>query len=239
MKRQQVFEKLALVEDPELDQSLTELGFVHEVKVSEDEVWVSFRLPTFWCSPNFAFIMAEDIRDRVSELPWVSQVHVDLVDHCASEDINDGVANNKSFNSTFKTPSDGELKELRRKFRVKAFLARQERVYRYLVNRDVPVSNILCLSEKELAAFPSLDDEGKKLTTRYLAIRKEFHLSDDSHSLAFTDMNGTALKEESLPQYLLESKRTRISQEFNANYCRGLLNARYGLTKPVEQGASK
>jgi hypothetical protein len=39
-------------------------------------VEVVFRLPTYWCSPNFAFIIAEDIQKYVSELEWVRSVKV-------------------------------------------------------------------------------------------------------------------------------------------------------------------
>ena len=51
--------------DPELDEPVTDMGFVEAVSVTgraAGAVQVSFRLPTYWCSPNFAFLMADDIK---------------------------------------------------------------------------------------------------------------------------------------------------------------------------------
>lgn len=79
-KEQQVYKQLDKVYDPELDQPLTELGFIDHTKIHDDQVEVVFRLPTYWCSPNFAFIMAEDIRTCVSRLEWVREVKVNLID---------------------------------------------------------------------------------------------------------------------------------------------------------------
>ncbi len=69
-KEQQVYKQLDQVYDPELDQPLTELGFIDHTKIDGNQVQVVFRLPTYWCSPNFAFIMAEDIRTSISQLEW-------------------------------------------------------------------------------------------------------------------------------------------------------------------------
>ncbi|MCS5599972.1 MAG: iron-sulfur cluster assembly protein, partial [Rhodospirillales bacterium] len=66
--RDEVDQQLAKVYDPELDQPLTELGFIGGVDIAGDKVTVRFRLPTYWCAANFAYMMASDIRERVSEL---------------------------------------------------------------------------------------------------------------------------------------------------------------------------
>ena len=81
MRRDEVYGQLGKVYDPELDQPLTELGFIGGVSIDGNTVAVHFRLPTFWCAANFAFMMAADIRERVSELPWVERVDVQLQDH--------------------------------------------------------------------------------------------------------------------------------------------------------------
>ena len=63
----EVLARLAAVTDPELDEPVTALGFVERVAVAADgTVTVDFRLPTFWCAANFAYMMAEDMRDAVS-----------------------------------------------------------------------------------------------------------------------------------------------------------------------------
>lgn len=61
---------LAEVYDPELDTPITELGFVNEVQIAADgHVTVTYTVPTFWCAPNFVFMMSQDIRDEVGRVP--------------------------------------------------------------------------------------------------------------------------------------------------------------------------
>ena len=75
---------LDAVTDPELDQSVVDLGFITEMEVDGDRVAVAFRLPTYWCSAGFAWIMAEDMRAALTRLPWVASAEVRLVDHFAA-----------------------------------------------------------------------------------------------------------------------------------------------------------
>src|ERR1700730_588939 len=129
----EVWSRLAEVSDPELDESIVVLGFVASADVSDGHVVIRFRLPTYWCSPNFAFLMACDIRDRVSELAWVRVVRVELLDHCTAESINDGIASRRSFEEMFRDETTGDLVQLRLLFRRKAFMARQERLLKQLL----------------------------------------------------------------------------------------------------------
>ena len=74
-RESEVWRQLGTVNDPELDESVTELRFVTAVAVSPaGAVDVTFRLPTYWCAANFAFLMAEDMRQAVASLPWVTEV---------------------------------------------------------------------------------------------------------------------------------------------------------------------
>lgn len=134
--RDEVNQQLAKVYDPELDQPLTELGFIGGVDIAGDKVTVRFRLPTYWCAANFAYMMSSDIRERVSELPWVKRVDVLLQDHFHDEEINEGIKNGKTFLATF-PDATGSLDDLRETFRVKAFQARQERVLRWLIRKGL------------------------------------------------------------------------------------------------------
>ena len=52
---------------------------------------VAFRLPTYWCSPNFAFLMAEGIAREVARLPWVTRGSVRLEDHMYADEVNAAV----------------------------------------------------------------------------------------------------------------------------------------------------
>src|SRR5262249_62124555 len=53
-----VLAALDAVRDPELDEPITSLGFVSSCTVSADgDAQVRLRLPTYFCAPNFAFLM--------------------------------------------------------------------------------------------------------------------------------------------------------------------------------------
>jgi metal-sulfur cluster biosynthetic enzyme len=220
-----VFEKISLVYDPELDKSVLEMDFIEEVKISGSMVTVLMRLPTYWCSPNFAFIMAEDIRDRVMELPWVSKVGINLKDHCASDEINRGVSEGKSFDEVFSNLASGDLNEIRKTFRVKAFISRQERLLRDLINFGMQDREILELKIRELKSHPGICEE--TVLDRYLTLRSELGYSNNPDNLAFVKCTGECIDPAEFSTYLLESRRTRMTMEFNANYCRGLLETRY------------
>ncbi|WP_235530696.1 iron-sulfur cluster assembly protein, partial [Phycicoccus sp. Root563] len=72
---------LDTVIDPELDEPVTDLGFVRSVDIDGDDVTVHLRLPTSFCSPNFAYLMASDAKDALSALDGVGVVVVELDDH--------------------------------------------------------------------------------------------------------------------------------------------------------------
>jgi metal-sulfur cluster biosynthetic enzyme len=234
---EEVFRKLAEVYDPELDQPVTELGFIASVAVNEGSVRVLFRLPTYWCAPNFAYLMAVDIRDRIRELPWVGDVTVELQDHFAADEINRGVAASLSFRDAFPGLAVADLEELRRIFRRKAFQTRQERLLRYLLGGGVPADAIPSMRLGELPDRVDGDGDGPALLGRYLAVRQELGLDQDPASPAFTDPDGRPLGAAELQEALAAGRRTRVSMEFNAAFCRGLLQTRYPeAVHPPERG---
>jgi len=97
-RTEEVWSALDTVTDPELDESVTSLEFITSVQiVEESRVRIAFRLPTYWCAPNFAFLMASDMRDAVTEIPWVRAVRVELLDHFSADLINRGVALRHDF----------------------------------------------------------------------------------------------------------------------------------------------
>lgn len=228
-KRDEVLAKLAEVYDPELDQSVTEMGFIEDVHMDNSAVTIFFRLPTYWCSPNFAYIMAEDMRDRVLELPWVEKVVISLKDHCAAEQVNQGVSSGKSFLDTFSDLSGGNLQDLRQTFRVKTFVSRQEYVLRHLLAAGMTAPALSEMSLGDAQALLQIDEKGKRLMERYLIIRKQLGLNNGANEKAFTHPNGDAIAPDEFSAYLLDARRTRMSMEFNANHCRGLLETRYAV----------
>ena len=94
----EVLDALGTVRDPELDEPVTSLGFVTSCAVSADGVAdVRLRLPTYFCAPNFAWLMVADAYDAVSAVPGVRQTQIELEDHFASAEINRGVAARAGF----------------------------------------------------------------------------------------------------------------------------------------------
>ena len=60
---------LDAVIDPELDEPITDLGFVTEAVVVEGVAAVRLRLPTYFCAANFAYLMVADAHDAVGRAP--------------------------------------------------------------------------------------------------------------------------------------------------------------------------
>jgi metal-sulfur cluster biosynthetic enzyme len=222
----EVWARLESVIDPELDESVTELGFVTSVEVDAGgQVRIDFRLPTYWCAANFAFLMADDMRIAVAALPWVKKVTVGLGEHMYADEINRGVAAGQSFQATFGSEASGELEEVRRTFMVKAFQRRQEALLTYLLDRGHESAVLLRLTVAELAALPC-DSAGHLLVVRYLERRPVVGSSADE--LAFVDQDGALLDAGQIHAYLRALRRVGVNAEFNSALCRGLLATRYG-----------
>src|SRR5216684_4529509 len=229
-KEQDVWRQLETVLDPELDEPITDLRFVDRVDVVENDVKVSFRLPTYWCAPNFAFLMTSDIREHVSRLAWVARVEVALIDHCTSDQISEGVTHGQSFEQVFGAEAAGNLDELRSTFRRKAFKARQERLLRQLKTWGWSVEAIVRLTVSELSLIVSADGEYERLRLRYLEIRSDVGLHGAGDSLAFTTVDGGAISVEVFETYLRGLRTCRLNMEINTHFCRSLLAVRYGVT---------
>ena len=120
-RHEMAYTALGAVMDPELDEPITALGFVRSLMVSPSgNVKVHLRLPTSFCSPNFAYLMASDAKDVLSKLDWTRRVVVELDDHHDSEIINAGLAADAGYRGTFGHEAEESLDELRETFRRKA-----------------------------------------------------------------------------------------------------------------------
>src|SRR2546422_11617318 len=96
--KENVLRALSAVTDPELDEPITDLGFVKELSVSNDgRVSLDLVTSTFWCSPNFVYMMLEEARDVVAKLDGITEVRVHLEGHHDSERINGGINTPTSF----------------------------------------------------------------------------------------------------------------------------------------------
>src|SRR5512146_2024233 len=101
---------LETVRAPELDEPITSLGFVASCAVSAaGDAQVRLRLPTYFCAPNFAYLMVADAYDAVMGVPGVQSVEVILEDHFAADQINAGVAAQAGFVKSFDGEAVAEL----------------------------------------------------------------------------------------------------------------------------------
>jgi metal-sulfur cluster biosynthetic enzyme len=219
---------LARVDDPELDEPVTDLRFIERVEIdAAGAVSIGFRLPTYWCAANFAFLMADDMRREVSALPWVTHVQVVLGEHMYAEKINHGMAAGLSFRDSFGEEASGELHDLRRNFLVKAFQRRQEALLRHLLDAGYAADEVVSLTLEGLGGL-DLSEAGRALRRRYLERRDV--CAGAGEMAAFVDAQGSRLIAGELPVYLQALGRIGVNAEFNGALCRGLLAARFDET---------
>ena len=220
---EQVWTALEDVRDPELDRSVVKLDFIQSVSVDGADARVALRLPTYWCSPSFAYMMVSDAHDAVSALDGVGSVHIELVDHHAGDVVTAGVRSGRTFTETLPDHADGELGELRRKFRLKAFLVRQEPVLR--AARDaLGAAGALELRLRDGSPPVGIDPEE---WGEYLRRRRELDMDDGPDALVFTSAQGEPLDTEGLDHFIRVSRSVRVSLMANTEFCTGLLAARY------------
>lgn len=231
----EVWARLDRVADPELDEPVTSLGFVTSVAVTGDRVQIGFRLPTYWCAANFAFLMADDMRREVSALPWVCGVTVELGDHMYADAINTGLREGRSFQDTFGADASGDLSELRRTFARKSFQRRQERALQGLIDAGHVAPALVAMSVADLLGMAA-DAELASCIDRYLQRRGEAG-EFDAASTAFVDEVGRPLSAAELGRHLRRMRSVTVNMEFNGALCRGLLAARFGEERPKDQDA--
>jgi metal-sulfur cluster biosynthetic enzyme len=225
-RTEEVWSALSVVTDPEIDESVVSLDFVTDVKVASDSrVEIDFRLPTYWCAPNFAFLMASDMRDAVAALEWVTEVSVKLSDHFSADLINRSVALRQDFRDAFPGETDGDLSSIRRKFLGYAFERRQELLLRYLVAKGQTPDWFRRALLSELMALP-LDPEGISLRNLYLFTMRRMIPGGLQESLAFVTVNGESLEAQDFKAYLRQITGVRRTAEFNGFLCRSLLTER-------------
>lgn len=217
-----VLDALRTVRDPELDEDLVALRFVAGITLDEDgSVELRLRLPTYFCAPNFAFLMAADAQAAVAAVPGVRSVRVLLDDHYASDEINGGLAAGGDFDRVFGAEADGNgLDELRELFRRKAFLARQHRLCESLLAAG--------RTHEELAAATLADVPSTPEGMTYLARRAELGLAVDERAALVVTPAGEPVGADRMARQLKIGRSVRVSIEGNAGLCRGLLETRYG-----------
>jgi metal-sulfur cluster biosynthetic enzyme len=211
---------LGTVVDPELDEPITDLGFVRSVEIDDIGVTVHLRLPTSFCSPNFAYLMASDAVDALRAVEGIGRVRVLLDDHHDSDKINAGLAADAGYRGTFGIEADESLDELRLKFQRKAHTAAVERCIEGLLkSTSLAVSDIYRLRLRNLPAGRAKE----ALLRRRAALGLGIGLDQP----VFVDEHGIPVPHDEVPMRLRFAKSVRISIDGNGHFCRGLLATRY------------
>jgi metal-sulfur cluster biosynthetic enzyme len=230
-----VLAALETVRDPELDEPITSLGFVASCTVSADgsdtfDAEVRLRLPTYFCAPNFAYLMVADAYDAVSALPSVRRATVVLEDHFASDVINEGVAAQVGFVRSFDGEAVAELDGLRANFLRKAVMAGTDQVCRPLMAAGADQAALLAMTLGEVPPSRAL--------TRLRERRAELGLpASDSDFLVIDPVTGAPVVASALPLHLRRAQLTRTSIEANSGICRGMLRHRYNTPGLLSQTA--
>ena len=220
-RRERLLAALETVRDPELDEPITSLGFVASCTVSADgDAEVRLRLPTYFCAPNFAYLMVADAYDVVSALPGVRRTSVVLEDHFASDVINGGVAAQAGFVRSFDGEAVAELDQLRAGFLRKAVMAGTDQVCRPLLAAGTDPAALLAMTLGEVPPSRSL--------SRLRERRAELGLpAGDDAPLLIDPVTGAVVSPDALPLHLRKAKVTQVNIEANSGICRGMLRHRY------------
>jgi metal-sulfur cluster biosynthetic enzyme len=226
---QAVLAALDCVRDPELDESITSLGFVASCGVSADgDVEVRLRLPTYFCAPNFAFLMVADAYDAVAALDGVRSARIVLDDHFAATAINDGVAARAGFARAFAGEASGDLDQLRADFLRKAVMAGTDMVCRPLAQAGARPEELAGMTLGELPGSRELD----RLRQRRAVLGLP---ADDAAPLVIDPVTGAGVPAQELPLHLRKARTTRVSVQANTGICRGMLQHRYDLTEEASR----
>jgi metal-sulfur cluster biosynthetic enzyme len=242
--KQSVLRALSTVTDPELDEPITDLGFVKELSVS-DEGRVSLDLvtSTFWCSPNFVYMMLEEARDVVSKIDGISEVRVHLEGHHDSDRINDGINSRKSFSECYPTEAGGNLEELTRMIRTRVLRSRLSSMVAAMSRAGVIPFELLGVSRRDVVAddetlVVTLGDKSLRVSDPVDAKRIARYLSfldglgRANGPLMIFDLEGRTPEPHELESMLALSRSAKSNFSLNAELCRALLESRLNREEP-------
>ena len=237
LDREAILERLNTVLDPEIDESILSLGFVETIEAEAGHLTVELRLPTHWCSPNFSYLMASDIRRALLCVPGLQGVTIRLRDHFASEAIQSGVNSGKSFAEAFPNEGSGNLEQLRDLFLRKGYIGRQERFVRQLRCAGVSFGEISALRIEDVRPDHEscwLDREGAtpvhvgpaRVVRQYLERREMLGLDCSPKSPLVLGLDGSPIPPDKMEAYVTRSRTARLSLEANGALCSVLLQRR-------------
>lgn len=216
-----VLAALEEVHDPEVDRSVTDMGFIRSVTEDGGAVRIVMQLPTYFCAPNFTWLMVDDVRQAAERVVGKGAVSVSVEDHFESERIQSGVQSRGGFMTAFPSEAEGDLEDLRDHFRRKTLLIRQEQVCRQLEEVGVDAESLVDLVLGDVIRLdpPAL---GKYLTTREELGVGSRH--DDPFLIA---ADGRPVGPEQVRAHRRSARVMAVSFEGNGHLCKALLAERY------------
>jgi metal-sulfur cluster biosynthetic enzyme len=245
----QVYAAIENVLDPELDEPLVTLGFIDQVSVTGSDVTIVFKLPTYWCAPNFAYLMASDLRAHVRALPGIGSIKIMLSGNFAEDEINAGINQGKCFAEAFADDADDDqdLEDLRLIFLRKGFLKRQDTLIRQLLKAGLDEHTLLQLCLTDITIDKEHDrvivandrrqwilENAAKNTWLYMLRRREIGVSQECEARLVTDEAGQPVPVGGLQNFLRHSRAVRLSIMFNTSMCKGLFRTRYENAGAIE-----
>ncbi len=233
-------DRLRRVDDPELDRSIVELEYVERVRIDDGHVEVAFVLPTAWCSPAFAWMMATGIRDEVGSLPGVASVSVELRDHMHGAEISDGVTHDRTFQEVFPDSASG-VEDVRRKLDEKARLARQHAAVETLLEAGLSPRQIVSLTPAQLnldvgndrAAISVRGGDLVVVTDReplasYLEEARATGLVSDAGDVLFADPDGDPIDPGEFELVHHRARAAKVNRDGQGTVCAELHASRNG-----------
>ncbi|MFC4540869.1 iron-sulfur cluster assembly protein [Halosolutus amylolyticus] len=246
--RAAVRDRLDRVTDPELDRSIVELEYVDAIEVDGDRVTVRFTLPTAWCSPAFAWMMAIDARDEVETLPNVADARIVLREHMHEREITRGVNQRLSFAEAF-PDADGDVAAVRVELDRKARIARQYDAIEALLEAGLGPGTIVDLTVADLdrpadrAAVSAADDDAERIPIavqgeavvvpvpavpldRYLEKARTTGVVSDSDDVLFRTPEGDPIDAGSFDLVHRRGRLAKVNMSSQGGICDGLREAR-------------
>jgi metal-sulfur cluster biosynthetic enzyme len=240
-----VRDRLARVEDPELARSIVDLDYIDAIEIDGAGVEVRFTLPTAWCSPAFAWMMATDARDEVEGLDWVREARIVLCDHMHSEEITTGVNARAGFGETF-PDADGDVAAVRATIADKARVSRQREAVQTLLDAGVDPEQVVSLVRGDLTLAGeeahvdvgglSIVVDADPLADYLDRVTTSGHVTDADDTLFLTP-EGEPIPADQLDVVQKRSRLASVNMGGQGAVCDALHRARHGPDGPDGTGS--
>ncbi|WP_394740825.1 iron-sulfur cluster assembly protein [Natronococcus roseus] len=238
LTREAVRDRLDRVTDPELDRSIVELEYIDAIEIDAGTVTVHLTLPTAWCSPAFAWMMAVDSRTEVEELLAVDRARIYLHEHMHELEINRGVNAGRSFAEAFPDAED-TVDAVRLELDRKARTARQYDAVEALLEAGLDSETIVSLRPTDLERTDGDDQLSIYLSDRavgvsvpaepierYLEKARETGLVDAPTDPLFLTPEGEPIDPEEFELVHRRGRLAQVNMSSQGGICDGLRESR-------------